>query len=231
MAKNVILTDTFDLQCSGGLPCDRCSKKNVKCEYAQLDKKRKIKTTTSEQDMSGGSGNKGTTSTKNKGGSCDTAASNGKSRLAKKSNKSTKSIMAADYEEVPLDLESSPFTPISLLYQKESEEERGGDGDGNALENGITLPEFSAGIPSHPSMELKRLGQDEWSPSSSTSQTSSDIYANGPAPEAIQSPRPFYWTPRSSSFRPGSPAPPPPPSGTQESAFRRSHLSSQTSFF
>lgn len=41
-------------KCTGGLPCDRCSKKKIKCEYAQLDKKRKIKTTTSEYDMSSG---------------------------------------------------------------------------------------------------------------------------------------------------------------------------------
>lgn len=41
-------------KCTGGLPCDRCAKKKIKCEYAQLDKKRKIKTTTSEYDMSSG---------------------------------------------------------------------------------------------------------------------------------------------------------------------------------
>ncbi|PWN88106.1 hypothetical protein FA10DRAFT_287662 [Acaromyces ingoldii] len=40
-------------KCTGGLPCERCTKKKVRCEYAQLDKKRKVKTTTSHLDLSG----------------------------------------------------------------------------------------------------------------------------------------------------------------------------------
>jgi hypothetical protein len=44
-------------KCTGGSPCERCQKKNVKCEYAQLDKKRKVKTTTSQFDLSSAAAN------------------------------------------------------------------------------------------------------------------------------------------------------------------------------
>jgi hypothetical protein len=137
----------------------------VKCEYAQLDKKRKIKTTTGEVDLSGGktsaaaasskgnacSATKGGASTSKGGINLVSSAASKNSKLAAAAALSTTTtggtrsessgmvsartrssttkkhvshpvlttLTTNDADSVPLDLSSSPFTPVSLLYQQE----------------------------------------------------------------------------------------------------------------
>ena len=229
----------FSFQCSGGLPCERCAKKNVKCEYAQLDKKRKVKTTTSDYDMSGGANSNahgnGTSSPVNgsasnsgkrsNGGGSGGVVSAGKSRTFKKLNRAIKPIVAAGPHDVPLTLSpSSPFTPVSLLYRGDEQREM-------AAEETLDLHRYSA-LPVQPTMDTLASRYSQRSPSSTASHSSGGSATSGLPFEATTSPKRKYSALSLSKrgYSPGLEEGPSSPNA-QESAFYRRDPYAQKSFF
>jgi hypothetical protein len=237
------------LQCSGGLPCERCEDKGKECNYAQIDTRRKIKTTTSERDLSKRSSRSIKTVSSAKGGSGSGAsvarsASPTKTTSTRPTRKSARNRGSAkpDYTEalssspsialsviedepvVPLDLSSSPFTPASLLYQSNDNKQQQIDQMSAPL---LSVPSFT------PQFATITQPFHQSSPASTASQTSSsiDLFAPSPAPQANFSPMPYFANFYQDAGTAWSHEEVAAPSAPQESAFRGTYTSTQHSNF
>lgn len=221
------------------MPCERCAKKGFSCEYAQLDNKKRIRTTTSELDLSNAARKKNTVKSENKTGSSaseaqkkgggrsssNTTSSKPKSAVAEsrptRKNTRIRSGMPAhtslstapSFEDVPLDLAMSPFTtPASFLYRHDIEQSHFTP----------TMPTPSS-LLSTPTSQSLALNDYHSSPASTASYASTEALTSGPAPEAIYSPVPVFSSFCEDSSDAGACEEVTAPSVPMQTAFRHGH--------